>query len=234
MGTVGTKSHDRRGVRHAIGAELGGVRRGRLPWNVRGPSGKPQTADVENEHPSRRGTMRRRMSALLAGTTATAAILVIAASSTGGSGAHPAQRVTLMSRGPQAAPAALPDPLTELQKRASGPLPRPRNAVPTSVSPFSTAPPDGCQQRRHRRIPDRLGREAVHRRRPAPAGGPEEDPRSPQDRRGLEVMLRSSDDFPADDFWVRGGGNAVIQAGIGPLPARPRPPRRTTATGGTP
>jgi hypothetical protein len=33
---------------------------------------------------------------------------------------------------------------------------------------------------------------------------------SSQDRKGLEAMLRSSDDFPADDFWARGGGNAII------------------------
>ena len=33
----------------------------------------------------------------------------------------------------------------------------------------------------------------------------------PQDRQALDNMLRSSDDFPADDFWARGGGNAVIK-----------------------
>lgn len=33
---------------------------------------------------------------------------------------------------------------------------------------------------------------------------------SPQDRRGLEAMLRSSDDFRANEFWARGGGNAII------------------------
>jgi len=33
---------------------------------------------------------------------------------------------------------------------------------------------------------------------------------SADDRRRLDVMLRSSDDFPADDFWIRDGGNAVI------------------------
>ena len=33
---------------------------------------------------------------------------------------------------------------------------------------------------------------------------------SVEDRRGLDVMLRSSDDFPADDFWIRDGSNAVI------------------------
>jgi hypothetical protein len=33
---------------------------------------------------------------------------------------------------------------------------------------------------------------------------------SPDDRRRLDVMLRSSDDFPADEFWDRDGGNAII------------------------
>lgn len=31
------------------------------------------------------------------------------------------------------------------------------------------------------------------------------------DRRGLDVMLRSSADFPAGEFWKRGGGNAIIK-----------------------
>jgi hypothetical protein len=33
----------------------------------------------------------------------------------------------------------------------------------------------------------------------------------PQDRKALDAMLRSSDDFPADEFWTRGGGNAIIK-----------------------
>jgi hypothetical protein len=33
---------------------------------------------------------------------------------------------------------------------------------------------------------------------------------SPDDRRRLDVMLRSSDDLPADEFWDRDGGNAII------------------------
>jgi len=33
---------------------------------------------------------------------------------------------------------------------------------------------------------------------------------SPEDQRGLELMLRSSADVPASDFWVRGGGNAIV------------------------
>ena len=35
-------------------------------------------------------------------------------------------------------------------------------------------------------------------------------PLSPQDVASLDAMLRSSDDFPADDFWARAGGNDVI------------------------
>lgn len=35
-------------------------------------------------------------------------------------------------------------------------------------------------------------------------------PLSPADQHALESMLRSSDDLAADDFWVRGGGNAII------------------------
>lgn len=34
---------------------------------------------------------------------------------------------------------------------------------------------------------------------------------SAEDRKKLAVMLRSSDDFPADEFWARGGGNAIIK-----------------------
>ena len=38
---------------------------------------------------------------------------------------------------------------------------------------------------------------------------------TPDDRRGLDVMLRASDDFAADDFWAQGGGNAIIARVIG-------------------
>lgn len=34
---------------------------------------------------------------------------------------------------------------------------------------------------------------------------------SPEDRRGLDAMLRSSDDFAANEFWRRGGGNEVVE-----------------------
>ncbi|MGV1086593.1 MAG: hypothetical protein ACOYBX_01285 [Mycobacterium sp.] len=35
-------------------------------------------------------------------------------------------------------------------------------------------------------------------------------PLSPADQHALESMLRASDDLAADDFWVRDGGNAII------------------------
>ncbi|MBV8928955.1 MAG: hypothetical protein JO152_07510 [Mycobacteriaceae bacterium] len=37
-----------------------------------------------------------------------------------------------------------------------------------------------------------------------------QSPLSPDDRKALETMLRSSDDGAAEDFWYRGGGNDVI------------------------
>lgn len=156
--------------------------------------------------------MRRRRSALLAGTTALTAILVITASSTGGSGARPAERVTLMSAGPQAAPAALPDPLTELQKRAKRAvaeaqkrgadisltvLDRSTGRVVTSGD--TAAFPIASVAKLF--IADDLLQQLARKKTPL----------SQQDQRGLKVMLRSSDDFPADDFWVRGGGNAIIE-----------------------
>lgn len=162
--------------------------------------------------------MRRRKSVLLAGTAAVATILVIGASSTAGSGAHPAERVTLMSAGPAAAPEALakptatPDPFTEMEKRAKRAtaaaqkrgadisltvLDRTTGRILTSGD--TAAFPIASVTKLF--IADDLLMRLAQKKATL----------SPQDRRGLEVMLRSSDDFPADDFWARGGGNAIIK-----------------------
>lgn len=160
--------------------------------------------------------MRRRPSVLLVGTAATATILVIGASSAVGSGAHATERVTLMSAGPEAltqpAPAALPDPFTELQKRAKRAiagaqkrgadisltvLDRASGRIVTSGD--TAAFPLASVAKLF--IADDLLKQASQKKTKL----------SPQDRRGLEVMLRSSDDFPADEFWIRGGGNAVVK-----------------------
>lgn len=36
-------------------------------------------------------------------------------------------------------------------------------------------------------------------------------PLSAKDRQAIEVMLQSSDDYAADDFWTRGDGNAIVK-----------------------
>ena len=156
--------------------------------------------------------MRRRTSVLLAGTAAAATVLVIGASSTAGSGAHPPERVTLMSAGPQAASAALPDRFTELNKRAKRAtadaqkrgadisltvLDRTTGQIVTSGD--TAAFPIASVAKLF--IADDLLMRVTQKKARL----------SPQDRHGLEVMLRSSDDFPADDFWARDGGNAIIK-----------------------
>jgi hypothetical protein len=156
--------------------------------------------------------MRRRTSVLLAGTAAVATVLLIGASSTAGSGAHPPERVTLTSAGPQAAPAALPDRFAELNKRAKRAtaeaqkrgadisltvLDRTTGQILNSgdSAPFPIASVAKLF------IADDLLKQLTQKKAKL----------SPQDRRRLDVMLRSSDDFPADEFWARDGGNAIIK-----------------------
>jgi hypothetical protein len=164
--------------------------------------------------------MRRRTSVLLAGTVAAATVLVVGASSTAGSGAHPSERVTLMSAGPQAvpeaaakpAPAALPDRFTELNKRAKrATTEAQKHGADVSLTVLDRVTGQIVTSGDTAAFPiasvaklfiadDLLMRLAQKKAR-----------LSPRDRRGLEVMLRSSDDFPADDFWARDGGNAIIK-----------------------
>lgn len=164
--------------------------------------------------------MRRRTSVLLAGTAALATVLVIGASSAAGSGARPTDRVSLLSAGPQAAPqglaqpapAALPDRFTELDKRAKRAVAEAqKNGADISLTVLDRssgrmlntgdAAPFPIASVTKLFIADDLLMRTVQRKARL----------SPQDQHGLEVMLRSSDDLPADDFWVRGGGNAIIK-----------------------
>lgn len=164
--------------------------------------------------------MRRRTSVLLAGAAAVATVLVIGASSATGSGARPTDRVTLMSAGPQAAPeavakpapAALPDRFTEFDKRAKRAVAEAqKNGADISLTILDRASGRILATGDPAPFPiasvtklfiadDLLMRTAQRKAR-----------LSPQDQHGLETMLRSSDDFPADDFWTRGGGNAIIK-----------------------
>ena len=164
--------------------------------------------------------MRRRTSVLLAGTAAVATVLLIGASSTAGSGAHPSERVSLMSAGPQAvpeaaarpAPAALPDRYTELTKRAKrATAEAQKRGADISLTVLDRATGQMVTGGDSAAFPiasvaklfiaDDLLMKLAQKKAKL----------SPQDRHGLEVMLRSSDDFPADDFWARDGGNAIIK-----------------------
>ena len=163
--------------------------------------------------------MRRRRSVLLAGATA-ATVLVIGMSSTGGSGAHPGDHFSLMSAGPAAAPealatpvpAAFPDRFTELEKRAKRAIADAQNrGADISLTVLDRATGRALNSGDTAEFPiasvaklfiaDDLLMQVAQNKAPL----------SPQDLHGLEVMLRSSDDFPADDFWARGGGDAIVK-----------------------
>ncbi len=158
--------------------------------------------------------MRRQTSVLLASTVAVAAIVVVGAASTAGSGAHPPERVTAASAGPQALPVAsgAPDQFAEFEKRAKRATAdaRKRGAdisftlldrktgriVSTgNPNPFPVASVAKLF------IADDLLMRASRKKAAL----------RPQDRKAFDAMLRSSDDLPADDFWTSGGGNAIIK-----------------------
>ena len=56
---------------------------------------------------------------------------------------------------------------------------------------------------------------------------------SPDDRKVLDVMLRSSDDSAAEVFWNRSGGSAIVTAGHRAVRTGFDTRRRTTAVGST-
>lgn len=152
------------------------------------------------------------MSVLLAGTATVATVVVLGASSTAGSGANPPppERVNLMSAGPPAAAEAVPAADLAARARRATAAAQKRGAdisftlmdrdTGQVVSTGDRAPfPIASVVKLF--IADDLLTEAARRKVRL----------SDKDRRGLDVMLRSSDDLPADDFWVRGGGNAIIK-----------------------
>ncbi|MFM9033794.1 MAG: hypothetical protein ACKOQ4_05840 [Mycobacterium sp.] len=157
--------------------------------------------------------MRRRPSVLLAGGATAAAAMLIGASA--GSGNPTAASISMMAGEPPAAPAiqpaAPPDQtgdLDTLAKRAA--LEAQKRGADISltlldrrsgrvVSSGDGAPfPIASVAKLF--IADDLLAQAAQRKTKL----------SPDDLGGLDLMLRSSDDFPADDFWARGGGNAII------------------------
>ena len=161
--------------------------------------------------------MRRRTPVLVASAVAVSTVVMVGAASTAGSGPHPQERVNLASAGPQAAAqglvnAAAPDLFAEMEKRAKRATAdaRKRGAdisftlldrqTGRVVSTGNKAPFPLASVAKLFIADDLLMQTSLRK-----------TALRPQDRQALDNMLRSSDDFPADDFWARGGGNAVIK-----------------------
>ena len=161
--------------------------------------------------------MRRRTPVLVASAVAVSTVVMVGAASTAGSGPHPQERVNLASAGPQAAAqglvnAAAPDQFAEMEKRAKRATAdaRKRGAdisftlldrqTGRVVSTGNKAPFPLASVAKLFIADDLLMQTSLRK-----------TALRPQDRQALDNMLRSSDDFPADDFWARGGGNAIIK-----------------------
>lgn len=160
--------------------------------------------------------MRRNTSMLLTGTMATFAILLVGASSaqfSHGSDTRPPRQVTLLAAGPDPAPQAPPG------------LPEPVNLDTLAQQATATARSDGADI--SIAVLDRQTGRLVT----SGDGGAfpiasvaklfiaddllmglnqAKGQLSPADQRSLDLMLRASDDFAANEFWNRGGANAVI------------------------
>jgi hypothetical protein len=172
------------------------------------------------KYPPRRKTMRRQTSVLLASTIVVGALMVIGAATTAGSLTNPPEppylpeRLSSASAGPQSqpTPGAAPDKLFETEKRArraaadagkrgadisftmldrkTGRLLSTGNGAPIPIASVAKL-----------FIADDLLMRKTQ----------EKSSLRPRDRQALASMLRSSDDFPADEFWSTGGGNAIIK-----------------------
>lgn len=163
--------------------------------------------------------MRRRRSMILSTVAVVSAALLLSASSFGlkAHWAGPPKQVTLLAAGPSAAPqapppAALPDPTADLDVRArKATIDAARDGADITftvldrrtgrvVSGGDPAPFPIASVAKLFIADDLLMRTSQRK-----------TELDRDDRRGLEIMLRSSDDFQANDFWVRGGRNEVIE-----------------------
>jgi hypothetical protein len=163
--------------------------------------------------------MRRRTSVLLASTATAVAVVLFGASAaqvSAGSRTDSQTRVSLLAGQPGEAPQAKPptaaDPDRELRARIkSATVEAQRRGADISftmmdrqtgvlITSGNTAQFPTASVAKLFIADDLLTRAAQRKLK-----------LNPRDRRALDTMLRSSDDFPADDFWVRGGGNAIVK-----------------------
>ncbi len=161
---------------------------------------------------------RRRAPMFLTGVIATVVVLLVGASSaqlSGGPGGLPQRTVTLLSSGPETAPQAPPAPaprepvnLDVLAQQATAKAQR--NGADISIAVLDRQSGQLVTKGDGSAFPiasvaklfiadDLLLRVAEGKA-----------TLSAQDRRSLDTMLRASDDFAANEFWERGGRNAVI------------------------
>lgn len=159
--------------------------------------------------------MRRRPSALFTGGIAAFAVLLLGASSNqfaAGSSAHPPRQVSLLAvtpTVPQAPPVRNgPIGLDDMAQQAA--VKAQRNGADISIAVLDretgqlvvkgdgAAFPTASVSKLF--IADDLLMDLAQTKRPLTA----------EDRRQLDTMLRASDDFAANNFWQRRGGNAVI------------------------
>ncbi|MCE9517144.1 MAG: class A beta-lactamase-related serine hydrolase, partial [Mycobacterium sp.] len=161
---------------------------------------------------------RRRTPMFLTGVIATVVVLLVGASSaqlSGGPGGLPQRTVTLLSSGPETAPQAPPAPaprepvnLDVLAQQATAKAQR--NGADISIAVLDRQSGQLVTKGDGSAFPiasvaklfiadDLLLRVAEGKA-----------TLSAQDRRSLDTMLRASDDFAANEFWERGGRNAVI------------------------
>ena len=163
--------------------------------------------------------MRRRRSMIFSTVAVVSAALLLGASSIElkAHWADPPKQVTLLAAGPSAAPqapppTALPDPTANLDVRArKATIDAARAGADITftvldrrtgrvVSGGDPAPFPIASVAKLFIADDLLMRMSSRK-----------TELNRQDRRGLEIMLRSSDDFQANDFWVRGGRNEIIE-----------------------
>jgi hypothetical protein len=163
--------------------------------------------------------MRRPSSVLLGSTAAAVAVVLVGASAaqvSAGSRPGPQASVSLLAGGPseapQAKPSTAPDPARELRARIkSGTVEAQRRGADISFSMIdrqtgvlitsgNTAQFPTASVAKLFIADDLLTRAAQRKVK-----------LNPRDRRALDTMLRSSADFPAEDFWNRGGGNAIVK-----------------------
>lgn len=159
--------------------------------------------------------MRRRHFALLSGGVSVFAVLLLGASSTqltAGSNTHQQRQVSLLAAAPQMQqqPLAPPGPIGLDNTAQQAAIKAQQGGADVSIAILDrqtgrlVTSGDGAAFPTASVSKLFIADDLLMRLEQA------KQPLSAADRRQLDIMLQASDDFAADAFWERGGGNAVI------------------------